>query len=291
MGLVYNNKRIKTEIGDKSQLDIISLNKMFIKRGDNLLSSLLYKHLYLLPDKETFQNNWDVYIKKYDEYLNERDNKNIIIPKEYYTKEIIEDILYYVGYFSNNRFDLINQYVDGFADVIKEYISSGNHGSYNQNYVLQYIKHDIKGYYDLFKFFIKSEPYAIRFVSNLLENDKLVELCKLAVSINGFVLQFVDDKIILSLNPEVCYIAVRQNGEALRHVPKSIKNYYSFVKAVYEQNKEVIMMQGFPKEYLDDLKRDFPEDREYLQKYLLKEYVSREIRKLLREAIYKKENF
>jgi hypothetical protein len=281
MGLVYNNKRIKTEVGDKSQLDIISLNKMFIKRGDNLLSSLLYKHLYLLPDKETFQKNWDVYIKKYDEYLNERDNRNFLIPKDYYTKEIIEDILNYVAYFDNNRLELINQYADGFADSVKEYILE-------KPLIFNYIKHNIDGYYELCELIIKEEASNISLVSNLLEDSKLVELCKLAVSINGLVLQIVYDIIILSLNPEVCYIAVRQNGEALRHVPKSIKNYYSFVKAAYEQNKEVIMMHDFPKEYLDDLKRDFPQDFNLQESKSLKVYISREVRKLLREYYLKK---
>jgi hypothetical protein len=86
-------------------------------------------------------------------------------------------------------------------------------------------------------------------------------------------------------------ILITKNPFYLKHTPKDVENYYDLVKIAYAKTSDIVNEEWFPKEYIPQLIKDFPEDSEGLKTYLLKEYISREVKKLLREAIYKKENF
>jgi hypothetical protein len=238
--------------------------------------------LYLLPDKDVFQKDYKKYIKRYDNYLSRSSGLGdhvCYIPREYYTKEIIEDILYSVSY-NYLPIYLINQYADGFDSIIKEYLLK------NIMYInlLGKIKYNIDGYYELCESLIKVNPSYIEYVSTLIAKDKLESLCELAVSIDGMVLREVKNKINIFSNINIIYTALENNLIALRFVPTSMDEYYSFLKFAYERNKRIVSMETIPKDLIDDLIKDFPEDREYLQKYLLKEYISKEVKKLLREV-------
>jgi hypothetical protein len=282
MGLVYNNKRIKKDISDIHNIDIISLNKFLLDKGDKFFGKLLYYNWCLLPDKETFQKNWMYYIEKYDKYNEDGfGKKSNLIPKEYYTKEIINSILK-TDFDSNHSFTLINQYADGFAESVKGYLL--DRVMYTN--LLYFIKSDIPGYFELCKSLIKKNPSYIDYVPKTYDNQKLVELCALAVSIDGMILRYVRDKIDLFSNPNVIYTAIKNNTIALRFVPTSIENYYSFLKTAYTLNKRIISIDS-AKEYLDDLKRDFPEDIDFIEKRI----NLQENKSLLKEENFNEESF
>jgi hypothetical protein len=69
----------------------------------------------------------------------------------------------------------------------------------------------------------------------------------------------------------------------LIYIPKTIENYYSLVKLAFEKDNNIIREEWFPKEYIPKLINDYPQNTDFLKKYLLKEYISKEVRKFLKE--------
>jgi hypothetical protein len=212
-----------------------------------------------------------------DDYL-ESNRIGDYIPKEYYTEEIIKNLL--------NKFTiddcikyLINQYCENFAPVMQRYMMEMYSG-----YLITYIKTDIEGYFDLCKNMIKHMTTAIKDVPDTYE--KYYELCKIALSTtnNPQLILYITSKYITE---ELCYIAVSKVPTSYGYLPSKFQTY-ELLKFAYSKDKEILKNWKFDKGYISQLKNDFPEDKEYIEKNQLKEYISREVRKLLREYYLKK---
>jgi hypothetical protein len=109
------------------------------------------------------------------------------------------------------------------------------------------------------------------------ENNDGSYLARLNSNINGYY--------------EICeeYINDGISG-ALQFIPKTLKNYYNLVPLAFLFNHNIINTSWFPKEYIPRLIKEFPEDseeRKILEKYLLKEYITKEVKNLLREYYLK----
>jgi hypothetical protein len=86
-------------------------------------------------------------------------------------------------------------------------------------------------------------------------------------------------------------ILIDHNPYYLKFMSKDMENYYELVKIAFKKYSYVLLGERwFPREYMSQLIIDFPEDKEIIEYYLLKEHISREVKKLLRESIYKKGN-
>jgi hypothetical protein len=272
---------------DENELDIFSLSEFLSSKGDNYLKVLLYTRNYkeIVIDRDTFNKMYIEIFKNfldrmedyYDDYL-ESDRIGDYIPKEYYTEEIIKNLL--------NKFNiddcikyLINQYCENFAPVMQRYMME-----MYSSYLITYIKTDIEGYFDLCKNMIKHMSTAIKDVPDTYE--KYYELCKFALSTtnNPQLILYITSKYITE---ELCYIAVSKVPTSYGYLHSKFQTY-ELLKFAYSKDKEILNTWKFDKDYISRLKNDFPEDKEYIEKNQLKEYISREVRKLLREYYLKK---
>jgi hypothetical protein len=295
---VYLTKKIEA-VSDKNKFDAIAFDKYLLSFGNNDLHKILFNKRYIIPSKERFQKNYMNILRKNNTVKNIHgydDEKygylSSLIPKEYYTKEMVDKIVEHFGLFTVVKKSLINQNVDGFANLVKEYIT--NRAVYS---ILANINPYIEGYYDLFKYAIEKNPFSIKYLNT--EFDRYEELALFAVSISAGVLFYIPE---YKRSYYVCLKAVSENGFLIKRVPEDVENYYSLVKVAYLQNKDSINEINLNPYYIDMLKKDFPEDEELQKKKgfddvfddpynFLKEHISKQVRKLLKEAIYKKGNF
>jgi hypothetical protein len=122
---------------------------------------------------------------------------------------------------------------------------------------------------------------SIHYIPENIENYE--HLVKLAVTFYGGALYFIKNKY---KTYEICEIAVNQEPLALQHVPENIDNYYSLLKIAFKNKKRIKIYKWFPKEYIPQLMKDFPDDKD-LELFLLKEYISKQVKKLLKEYYLK----
>jgi hypothetical protein len=164
------------------------------------------------------------------------------------------------------------------------------------------VPEDIENYYSLCEIAVSQKGYAL-----LLINKKYWDynLCEKAVSKNGEVLHDVPDEFIdyhlcyiavsneglaLSAVPikfrdyNLCDIAVSNEGLVLKYVPKNLRDYALCEKAFSNNIKAV---DEIPAKYKFDLIIDFPEYKEYIEKNILQEFIFKEVRKLLKEYLFK----
>jgi hypothetical protein len=295
---VYLTKKIEA-VSDKNKFDAIAFDKYLLSFGNNDLHEILFNKRYIITSKERFQKNYMNILRKNNTVKNHYgydDEKygylSSLIPKEYYTKEMVDKIVEHFGLFTVVKKSLINQNVDGFANLVKEYIT--NRAYYS---ILANINPYIEGYYELFKFVIERSPSSIAYLNT--EFDRYEELALLAVSIDTNTISNIPE---YRRSYDVCLKAVSQNGFLIKRVPEDVENYYSLLKVAYLQNKDIIKETKLSIFYINRLKKDFPEDEELQKKKgfddvfddpynFLQEYISKQVRKLLKESIYKKGNF
>jgi hypothetical protein len=149
-------------------------------------------------------------------------------------------------------------------------INENNYNKYIQYYNNRYLR---------FKNFQETKEILLLDGMNLAEVPlplRNYELCTIAVTQFWGALQYVPKNI---KDYEICEIAVSKNGWALQYVPYDLEDYYYLVFMLYSKDKNSINKSYFPKEYLRRLKKDFPEIQ-------LKEYISKEVRKLLKETLF-----
>jgi hypothetical protein len=125
---------------------------------------------------------------------------------------------------------------------------------------------------------IKKYKYGGNTILYLNSNiDGYYKICEEQIIKNGYRLSLVPSHLI---DYNLCEKAVLQISNSLEYVPKDIDNYYSLLKLAFDKDYSIIHKDWFPLEYLPKIKKDFPE-RYY--KYMLKEHISKEVRKLLKE--------
>jgi hypothetical protein len=240
---------------DERKLDLEFLNEFFLKKGDSLLNILLFKEQLISLDTE-----------KIIEYLSNDGALLQGVPYHLRDYSLCEKAV------SNNGRAL--QYVP------KELIDYPlcEKAISNNGFALPYVPVELKDYF-LYEKAVSNDGGSLYFVPVELRD---YPLCEKAISQNGGSLYFVPVELI---DYPLCKKAVSQNAWALNYVPKDIENYYSLVKIAYQKSKEsvsIIERNWFPKEYIPQLMKDFPQDSE-LKKYLLKENIRKHVRKLLRE--------
>jgi hypothetical protein len=224
------------------------------------------------------------------------------VPENHRTKEICELIISQDG--------LALQYV---PEHLIDYSLCEIAVSQNSN-ALQYVPNTLKNYYSLCEKVVSYDGNALQYVSEKFkdyplcekavltihhvngegnhalkyvpENLKDYKLCYKAVSYDGETLEYVPENL---KDYKLCKKAVDNSyGLALRYVPENIEKLYSLVKLAYIKNDWIYKGEYFPEhcyKYIPRLKKDFPNDI-YLQNfndYIIKEYISKEVRKLLKE--------
>jgi hypothetical protein len=269
MSYIYNKHKINNDVDNIHKIDIISLNKFFLERGDKLLSRLLFDTFYILPDKENFQKNYIKILEVYSKKNDIADNDNLVmIPKDYYNDDIIQGIIDRFGY-RWGILGLINPHAKGLDKYIEKYIIK--HEDYQ---MLQYISPELENYYELCEFLIKKMSSSIKYVDEYF--DRYEELALLSLSVSNGISFFL---IPYGLRSEkLCIDAVNKNAFNILYVPNTINNYYSLMKIAYQKDKSIIGHHRFPEEYIDMLKNDFPEDFNLQEsKSLLKEGITDEV--------------
>lgn len=98
------------------------------------------------------------------------------------------------------------------------------------NYVTTDIKstiyefHKITPIENIYEYAVRHDGWSLQYVKKeFITTEKLFELCVLAVSQNGFVLQYVRNTYPNMLTEDLCISAVKQNGFALQYVKKELK--------------------------------------------------------------------
>ena len=251
------------EKSDEHKIDLESLNNFLFEKGDSFCDTLLQ-------------------IKSYKKIDYSSDN----IQKYYYTLKF-KDV---------NSFPKQLWYYDSFCEKMLG-TDSGN---------IRLIPKTSNNYYNFCKMAVSNYPFNLKHidsdfidynlckivVSNIYRTLNLIpkqfidyNLCKLAVSNNYSNLQYVPKNI--ENYYLICLLAVYKKGSALEFVPKNIDKYYTILKLAFETYRYIIIQDWFPKEYIPRLIKDFPEDKEFLEQYILKEYISKEVKKFLKEYLFK----
>ena len=314
-----NNNNKLQEKSDVHKIDLESLNKFFIKKNDKLLNLLLLVKEYIIIkniDEKIF-NEYIIDLEKYNVYddtkLTSYNNyKKLLSEKD--TNFGIWRVPYFLRTYElcdiavSNNWENIKQtpnHLKDYSICEKAVIQNGREAfpsipehlkDYNLykialtkdgNFIIDVPK-NIENYYSLAQIAINSKTRSFYFIDDDVEN--YYSICKLAVSKDGWNLDIVRYKL---RNYELCYLACNSDTNyklTLISIPKEIENYYSLLKICYEKNREFILkLQDFdnwtfPKEYIPQLIKDFPEDKEELEKILLREYITKEVRKLLKES-------
>jgi uncharacterized membrane protein YecN with MAPEG domain len=241
------------EINNKNKIDLISLNNFLFKKGDDLLEFLLQINEY----------------KKIDSSSDRIHN--------YYLEKGIKNVPKYLF----NNYSFCNKAVSNYGNA------------------LQFVPKHLKDY-KLCDKAVSNHGNALQFVPKHLKDYKL---CEKAVSNYGNALEYVPEKLIdyalcekavedrytaLEYVPEnlkdykICDKAVSNYGNVLEFVPENLRDYKICKKALLNGvGKEVL--DYIPKKYMSQLIKDFPEAEEFLKQYFLQEYISKEVRKLLKE--------
>jgi hypothetical protein len=310
------------------EIDLKSLSNFLLEKEDKLLHLLLLVNDYIRIKNidEIIFNKYIVDLEKYNVY-----NDTILTSYNNYKKLLSEKDtnfgIWKVPYFLrtyelcdiavSNNWENIKQtpnHLKDYSICEKAVIQNGREAfpsipehlkDYNLykialtqdgNFIIDVPK-NIENYYSLAEIAINSKPRSFRFIDDDVEN--YYSICKLAVSKDGWNLDTVPYRL---RTYELCYLACHSDTNfklTLISIPKEIENYYSLLKICYEKNREFILKLEyfddwtFPKEYIPQLIKDFPEDKEFLERYLrkewlLKEYISKKIRKLLKETLFTK---
>jgi len=279
---------------DEHKLDLEFLNEFFLKKGDSLLSILLFKEQLISLDTEKtieYLSNDGALLEGVPEHLRDYSLCEKAVSNDGMALEFVP--------YKHKDYSLCEKAVsnDGMAlnFVPKYYIGknlkTGYFGSIlfkdyplcekavsNNGRALQYVPKELIDY-SLCEKAVSNDGMSLQYVPVELKDYSLYEK---AISQNGGSLYFVPVEL---RDYSLCKKAVSQNAWALDNVPKDIENYYSLVKIAYQKSKEsvsIIERNWFPKEYIPQLMKDFPQDSE-LKKYLLQENIRKHVRKLLRE--------
>jgi hypothetical protein len=311
------------EVNKRNQINLISLNKFFLEKGDKLVEKFINNSDYIslkTITKEYFQENFlniFTYVTEYSQ-IYEDDFNSDDFPIEWYNDDIIEtiinkrDVFLHMIPYTLRTYEICIKAVrdDGYALkyvplYLKDY-KMCKLAVLNNGWAITYVPTTTPNYKSICKFAVTNRPNSlnripIKFIDYNLcsiavtyrphtffavpNKFKDYKLCKKAVLGDGGNLQYVPMKL---RDYNLCKIAVSNNFYSLEYIPKTIENYYELVKK-YVQNFSYLSPfyeKWFPKEYIPQLKKDFPDNKE-LQNYTLQEYISKEVRKLLKEYYLK----
>jgi hypothetical protein len=159
----------------------------------------------------------------------------------------------------------------------------------NDGAALEFVPENLPEYYSLCEKALSNDGFAIKYVSENI--PEYYSLCYKAVSNDGAALK---DVHIDFIDYPLCEKAMSNYGD-LKYVPEEFINY-TLVKLAYKNSryntKQFIIRNLYKcKEYIPQLVKDFPEDKEYFKRYLLQEYISKQVKKLLKENIERKFDF
>jgi hypothetical protein len=245
------------EKSDAHKIDLELLNNFLLEKGDNMLEMLLIRK-YIIP----------LDLKKIKIYLSIDGWLLQDIPEKHKTYELCKIAVTKTG-------NAILHVPENLIDYNLCEIAVLQNGR-----SLDYVPYKFKDY-NLCEKAVSNYGHAIQYVPK-----ELIDyfLCEKAVSTHGQSLMYIPKKFI---DYPLCEKAVSNDGWAFQHVPEKFIDY-SLVKSTYQYSIEAIKQNWFPKEYIPQLIKDFPEHREFLENSLLQEYISKEVRKLLKETLFTK---
>jgi hypothetical protein len=255
-------------INDKNQIDLNSLSNFLLDKEDDLLNILFQIKEY----KEIDINN--------DNFINHCSDNRHQIPQNFWFNRKF-------------RYKVVSKNGLALGKVpknLKDYslcelaVSS----PYDSNYgnPIESVPRELRDY-NIYEKAVSNKGRTLYFVPRELRD---YNLCEKAVSNDGGALQYVPFNLI---DYPICYKGVSQNGWSLAYVPQELKDYNIIKKAFQQRNNfDIVSFYWFPKEYIPQLIKDFPQDKKFLEKYLrkewlLKEYISKEVKKLLKEYYLK----
>jgi hypothetical protein len=168
------------------------------------------------------------------------------------------------------------------------------------NSILEYISNNNKlDLESLNNFFLEKNDSELDFLLQVKEIKEITNYSSERIHDYFLELLFSDDAKdyipeiipeILWLNYEFCNKVILERPDMLQYINKNIENYYSLVKSVYYIDSYLLNEDWFPVDYIPQLMKDFPEDKSdfvYRLEQSLKEYISKEVKKLLREYYLK----
>jgi hypothetical protein len=270
-------------ISDKNQIDLLSLNKFFIEKGDDELGYLLQLKKYIQP---TAENAFKFYLSSLDkDFLHycKFDDEN---------KKLFYNLFYYDLIKYNITFNSISdKYIN--RDLIKELITYNKYiyrNSYSKENILEHI-HNTKAEKYLDKELILlacktfsfdedcsfydcvTEEYLTKEIYlNILKNQPLT------------VYEYIYNEIpsdILNDYELLSYFIKVLPWTIFNYKDKNSEEFYLLLKEAVLLDKEILDSHEIPIKFKERLKKEFN----------LKEYISKEVRKLLKEQIFKNKNY
>jgi hypothetical protein len=275
-------------ISNKNKIDLLSLNKFFIEKEDDFLNNLLQRKKHIQPTKEnafkfylsTLDRDFLSYIKFYDE------NKE----KFYYN---YYPNFFKLGYRGRIDFDgvpdeLINRELIKELIVYNKYVHSPSYN--NNNNILTYIRYTKAEKYldkelvflagktftfdegDSFCDYVPEEYITKELYLEILKNQPVNAYESIYDEMSSDIL---NDYNILS------YILKYQPWAIFNYRDKNNEEFYLLLKEAVLLSKEILESPDIPLNF-----------RQRLEKELnLKEYIFKEVRKLLKEQILKNKNY
>jgi hypothetical protein len=177
--------------------------------------------------------------------------------------------------------------------IFKKYINVNYSNQYIKDYIIeQNLIYNLPAeLYNNYDFWYKAVSYQASNIGKVPVNLIDYPLCEKAVSQSGYYLRDIPKKFI---DYPLCKKAVSNYSMALADVPKNIDNYYELVNIAFQNNKFIFHdLEEYEDididKYISQIIKDFPEDKEFLERYLrkewlLREYISKKVRKLLKES-------
>jgi hypothetical protein len=248
-----NNKL--ENISDKHKIDLLSLNNFLLEKGDDLIDILLQVNGF----KEKNLSNkrlLNYYISII--YSNEEDDIKRI-PKELWNIYSFREKAV-----SKNGWilEFVSKHLRDYSICEKAVFTNGT--------ALEFVPEELRDY-SLCEKAISQDGTALQFVPDNIEN--YYSLCEKAVTSQYGCLPYVSKKII---DYSLCEKAVLSFSDSIFHVPKHLQDFHLW-EIVVSNDKTLIY-------YIEDpliLKQ-------IKEKFNLREYISREVKKLLKELLFKR---
>jgi hypothetical protein len=267
-------------VSDKNQLDLKSLNKFLIKKGDSFLNYKLQSRKYIPPTKE---NAFKLYLSSLDKHFLYYYKFDDLLKKEFYEN-------YYVNLYKIDN-DIPDKFIN--KEILKELIEY-NEYMYNGKNILNLIKNTkFKNLldYDLVKLAAKTFVYDQNYYNRdsfvdyvpekYLKKDIYLELLK-NQPIENY--EYIYDEMTNDMLNDyniLSYILKYQPWFIFKYKDKNNEEFYLLLKKAVLLNKKILESNEIPEKFRQRLAKELN----------LKEYISKEVRKLLKEQIFKNKNY
>jgi hypothetical protein len=200
------------KINDKNKIDLNSLSKFLIKKGDDTLNLLFMLNNFKEKD---YSNK-----KLQDYYLTIFNYDMSTLPKELWN--------YY--YFCEKAVYINPRALNYVPENLQNYTLCEK-AVYQVGDTIRFVSKKLIDY-ALCEKAISKDGFNIEYIPKDIGN--YYSLCKIAVYENGKALEFIPEEL---RDYPICKIAILNNPTIIEYVPKTVKNYYSLLKIAYENEE------------------------------------------------------